>query len=174
LILGSYGLGMWVTNIAPLQEITEATLAEKVHLFTVPPTVQRVTWQFGANDYLFGQKNIETRNEPNGVVVRYYLKNATSPAPSVVITDASGREVAKLSGSGSAGINTVVWSMRPQGRGGRGEGRGRGNVVDQLAPLGEYTVTLDAGSTKLTQKAQVTKTQGWSLGVAPQVIRERR
>jgi photosystem II stability/assembly factor-like uncharacterized protein len=177
LILASYGRGLWITNIAPLQEMTDATLAEDVHLFAIPPTVQRVTWQFGANDYLFGQKNIETRNEPNGVLIRYYLKDATSAAPSVVITDASGREVAKLAGTGSAGINTVVWTMRPQGRGGRGaagDGRGRGTAVDQLAPLGEYTVTLETGATKLTRKAQVTKTQGWSVGVPAEVIRERR
>jgi len=79
-----------------------------------------------------------------------------------------------LAGSGSAGINTVVWTMRPQGRGARGEGQRRGTVVDQLAPLGDYTVTLEVGSITLTQKASVRKTQGWSLGVPAQVIRERR
>jgi photosystem II stability/assembly factor-like uncharacterized protein len=172
LILGAYGRGLWITNIAALQEITEGVLAEDVHLFTVPPTVQRVTWQFGANDYLFGQKNIQTRNEPNGMVVRYYLRTAAADAPSIVITDSNGREVAKLAGGNSVGINTVGWTMRPQGRGGRGGPRG--NVVDQLAPLGEYTVTLEVGGKRLAQKAQVTRTQGWSLGVPAQVIRERR
>jgi hypothetical protein len=43
--------------------------------------------------------------------------------------------------------------------------------VDQWAPLGEYTVTLDMGGRKLTQPARITKTQGWSLGAAPQTIR---
>ncbi len=73
-----------------------------------------------------------------------------------------------MQGRNTAGINTVIWSMRPQGA---GRGGGRGNALEQLAPLGEYTVTLDAGSTKLTQKARVRKTQGWSLAPSPRVIR---
>lgn len=171
LILGSYERGLWMTNIAPLQEMTDAMLAEDVHLFTIQPTVQRVTWSFGANDYLFGQRNIETRNEPNGMVIRYYLKSQATANPTVVVTDAGGVEVARLPGASAAGINTVIWTMRPQG-GGRGRGAGgRGTVVDQLAPLGEYTVTLDIGGKTLTQKARVTKTQGWSLGPSPQIIR---
>ena len=173
LILGSYGRGIWIANIAALQEITDTVLAEDVHLFTIPPTVQRVTWQFGANDYLFGQRNIETPNAANGMVIRYYLRTAAAEPPTVVVSDANGRDVAKLAGTGSAGINTVVWTMRPPGAG-RGAARGRGTVVDQLAPLGEYTVTLNVGGRSLTQKGRVTKTQGWSLGVPPQVIRERR
>jgi hypothetical protein len=102
----------------------------------------------------------------------------------VEVTNAAGQQVAVLQGGNAAGINTVVWSMRPQaaGRGstalttgggapGPGGGRGRGNVMEQLAPLGEYTITLDLGTSKLTQKARVTKTQGWSLAPSPQIIR---
>jgi hypothetical protein len=46
-----------------------------------------------------------------------------------------------------------------------------GSVLDRLAPLGEYTVTLTVGGKTFTQKAQITKTQGWSIGVVPQIIR---
>ena len=34
-----------------------------------------------------------------------------------------------------------------------------------------YTVTLEVGGKTLTQKAQIAKTQGWSLGPSPQIIR---
>jgi hypothetical protein len=44
-------------------------------------------------------------------------------------------------------------------------------VLDRLAPLGDYTVTLDVGGQKFTQTAQITKTQGWSIGAVPQIIR---
>ena len=94
-------------------------LAEDVHLFTIKPTVQRVTWSFGANDYLFGQRNFQTPNEPNGMLIRYYLKTAAQSA-TVAITNASGQEVARLNGPAAAGINTVVWNTRV------GDGRGRG------------------------------------------------
>jgi hypothetical protein len=197
LILGSYGRGLWVTNVAPLQELNANVLAEDVHLFSIEPTVQRVTWSFGANDYLFGQRHFQTPNEQNGMAIRYYVKNAGSGSANVVITNAAGQEVARLNGPMAAGINTVLWSTRlgggGGGRGGRagggggaggaapgaggggGGGGGRagasGTVLDQLAPLGEYTVTLDVGGRKFTQKAVIAKTQGWTIGPVPQIIR---
>ena len=173
LILGTYGRGIYVTNVAPLQEMNEALLAKDIHMFSIKPAVQRVTWSFGANDYLFGQRNLQTPNEPNGMVIRYYLKEAASSGASVVITDAEGKEVARLQGRGAAGINSVVWNTRIPGTGrGRGAAPGVRNPIDQWLPLGEYTVTLEVGTAKLTQKARIAKTQGWSLGPpAPQIIR---
>lgn len=171
LILGTYGRDIWITNIEPLQEIDAVLLAKDAHLFKIQDTVQRVTWQFAANDYLFGQRHLQTPNDPSGMVIRYYLKRPLDNPPSVVVTDAAGKEWATMRGGNAAGINTVVWTMRPPGagRGGRG---GRGNAVEQLAPLGEYTVTLDTGSAKLVQKARVTQTQGWSLAPTPSIIRK--
>ncbi len=174
LILGTYGRGLYVTNIEPLQEMNDAMMAEDVHMFQIKPVVQRVTWSFGANDYLFAQRNFQTRNEQSGVVIRYYLKDQGNTGATVVITDAKGQEVAKLPGQASAGINTVVWSTRVpgagRGRGAGGPGGGR-SALDQLLPLGEYTVTLEVGGKKLSQKASIVKTQGWSIGPSPQIIR---
>ncbi|MBZ5500438.1 MAG: hypothetical protein LAP85_28930 [Acidobacteriia bacterium] len=104
------------------------------------------------------------------MVIRYYLKDQRSGSANIIITDAKGQEAARLQGKTSAGINTVVWSTRAQGAG-RGRGAGGGNILDQWAPLGEYTVTLQIGETKLTQNARITKMQGWSLGPVPQIIR---
>ena len=109
-MLGTYGRDFWITNVGALQELTDAVLAEDVHLFSIKPTVQRVTWSFGANDYLFGQRHLQTPNEPNGMVIRYYLKTAGAGRATVVITDASNQEVARLQGTATAGINTVVWN----------------------------------------------------------------
>ena len=171
LVLGSYGRGLWVTNIGPLQELTGAVLAKDAHLFAIKPVTQRVTWVFGANDYLFGQRHFSTPNEPNGMVIQYYLKGAGTQA-TVVVADASNQPVAKLQGPAAAGINTVVWNTR-RDAGGRGGGGGRGgpSVVDLLMPLGDYTVTVEVSGTKLTGPAKIAKTQGWSLGLTPQVIR---
>jgi photosystem II stability/assembly factor-like uncharacterized protein len=179
LILGTYGRDFWITNIGALQELTPAVLAKDAHLFSVKPSVQRITWSFGANDYLFGQRHLQTPNEPNGMLIRYYLKSAASGQASIVVTDRGGQEVAQLEGPAAAGINTVVWNMRRGGGRGSGSGRGAGRGggargganLEQLAPLGDYTITLTVGQTKLTQTGSIAKTQGWALGTSPQVIR---
>jgi photosystem II stability/assembly factor-like uncharacterized protein len=173
LVLGTYGRGFWITNIAPLQQLDDAVLAEDFHLFEIAPTVQRVNWAFGANDYLFGQRHFQSPNPPNGMVINWYLK-AAAPAPArVVITDAAGAELARLEGPTRAGFNTVVWNTRKPQPGGRGGGPGRGGppILDLLAPLGEYTVSLEVAGRTLTRKATIVKTQGWSLSGGPVTIR---
>ena len=110
-------------------------------------------------------------------------------APAAV--GASLHSAARMPGTNAVGINTLMWSMRPpppnaagaaasarqggRGAGGGGAGAGGargGNPVDQLVPLGEYTVTLEVGGTKQSQKAQITHTMGWTLTKStPYVIR---
>jgi photosystem II stability/assembly factor-like uncharacterized protein len=185
LVLGSYGRDLWITNVGALQDLTPAVLNENVHLFSIRPTVQRVTWSFGANDYLFGQRHLSTPNEANGMLIRYYLKSAAATAPVIAITDEKGQAVARLQGTGNAGINTLVWNTRPtppdgEGRGGgpagRGGGRGGGATrggagLETLVPLGSYTVTLEVAGEQKTQTARIVKTQGWSIGLTPTIIR---
>jgi hypothetical protein len=175
LILGTYARDLWITNIGALEELTSAVLAKPIHLFTIRPTVQRVTWQFGANDYLFGQRHLQTPNESPGMMIRYYLQSGTRDSATIVVADSAGTEVARLRGAGAAGINTVMWSTRrPGAAGGRGGRGGSGTVLDQLMPLGRYTVTLEIGDTKQSQLAQIIKTQGWSAVPASRTIRDSR
>ena len=183
LLLGSYGRGIFVTNIAALEEMSGAMLAKEVHLFATRPAIQRVIWSYGANDYLFGQHQLQTPNEPNGMVIRYYLKTATTGPATIAIANAAGQEVARLQGRSTAGVNEVVWNMRyPGGRGGGGGrgGAGGGTTIQgpvssdpiaQWLPLGDYTVTLSVAGQTLSQKATIARTQGWSLGIRPQIIR---
>jgi photosystem II stability/assembly factor-like uncharacterized protein len=176
LVVGSYGRGMFVANIAWLEELTAKVLAEDVHLFRVRPTVQWVTWSFGANDYLFGDRHLQTPNAPNAMQIEYYLKSATSDSVVVTIADAQGGVVASLRGGTSAGIHTVNWAMRARGRGGAergrgGRGPGGGTPLDALVPPGAYTVTLHVNGRTLTQQARITGTHGWSIGPSPQALR---
>lgn len=173
LVLGSYGRGIFLTNIAPLQEMNEKMLAEEVYLFRTRPRVQRVNWAFGANDYLFGDRHILTPNEPNGIVIRYYLKSQRDDKAHITIADPYGKEIARLEGETSAGINTVVWDMRSRMAGRERISRSwrMRNVLARWVPPGEYVVNLEVGGTKLTQKVRITKTQGWSIGPFPKIIR---
>lgn len=176
LILGSYGRGIFVTNISALEEITDAVLAEDTHFFATAPTVQRVIWSYGANDYLFGQHQLQTPNEAAGMVIRYYLKTAVPGGAAVTITNAAGQEMARMQGTAAAGINQAVWNTRiGGGRGARGGGPvgppASANPIDQWAPLGDYTVTVTVGGKTMTQTAKIAKTQGWSIGLQSTVIR---
>lgn len=180
LIVGGFGRNVFVTNISALQEMSAAVLAREVHLFSIKPTVQRVTWSFGANDRLFSQRYLVTPNEPNGMLIRYFLKTERPESATVVVTNSRGTEVARLQGSTAAGINTVVWNMHAgsgspgAGRGGGARGRGPGYSPEVWVPLGDYTVTLEVGGQTYTRPARITKTQGWSLGPLPSIIREER
>jgi photosystem II stability/assembly factor-like uncharacterized protein len=178
LIVGGFGRMVFVTNVSALQQMNAEVLAKDAHLFAIKPTVQRVTWSFGANDRLFSQNNLVTPNEPNGMQIRYYLKSARTGAATVIVTDARGAEVARLPGPAAAGVNTVVWNMLAAGgpgagRGGGGRGRGPGYSPELWVPLGNYTVTLEIGGLKLSQPARITKTQGWTVGPVPSTIREQ-
>ena len=174
LVVGTYARDVWITNVAALEELADSVLARDAYLFTVPPTVQRVTWQFGANDYLFGQRHLATPNEPSGMAIRYYLRSYAADSVTIVIADSAGAEVARLHGPGSAGIHTVVWSTRRPGPN-RGSGSATrpvaGTVVDQLFPLGRYRVTLRVGLETVSQPAMIVATQGWRIGPRAETIR---
>ena len=87
--------------------------------------------------------------------------------------------MARLPGRGAAGINTVVWNMRAAADGrarrrcaGGGGAPASANPIDQWAPLGDYTVTLRGRRQDAhPDKCAIAKTQGWSLGTTPQIIR---
>ena len=172
LVVGTYGRGIWVTNVSALREVDEEVLGKDVHLFGIKPTTQRITWQMG-NDYLFGSEHIVTPNEPSGMAIRYYLRSALSGPASITIRDASGAEVASLTGGAEEGIHTVYWNMRVAegGEGGAPWGGARRGPLDQLMPLGQYTVTLEVGGVRLSQIGVIATTQGWTIPPVPAIIR---
>ena len=98
-------------------------------------TRARLVRAFAANDYLFGQRNFQTPNEPNGMVIQYHLRAESSTPAAITIANASGQEAARLSGTSKAGINTVVWSTRDRGDAeGAGARAGAGGAARQAGP----------------------------------------
>jgi len=173
LILATYGRGLYVTNIAPLQEINDGVLGEDVHLFAITPAAQLLTREnIGGGDYLFGNRHLQTPNDPNGVKISYYLKKKLDEKVKVTIADASGKELAVLEGEGAQGFNTMIWDMRLVRRGAGGVRMPRPrDPMTQLAPPGEYSVRLEAAGKTFTQKARITKTIGWPVGATPIMLR---
>ncbi len=168
LVVATYGRGLFVTNIMPLQELNENVLGQDVYLFEIKPKVQRVTGGIG-NYQLLGDSHLFTPNEPNAVVIHYYLKEKARDTVKVTVSDPYGKVLQEISGKGEAGMNAVLWDMRiprPQGQAGGFRGFGRAMVEP-----GEYVVTLEAVGKKMTKKALIPKRMGWALGPFPTVIK---
>lgn len=168
LAVATYGRGAYLVDITPLRELTAAVLGEDVHLFDIEPETQRVTSALG-NYQLLGDSHLLTPNEPNAVVVNYYLKAKADGAVKVTVADAAGTVLAELAGKGEAGLNTVPWAMRAQ-RPGQKPQPFAGFGGPRLVEPGTYTVTLEAGGRKISKPAVIRYRQGWAAGPTPVVI----
>lgn len=87
LVVGTYGRGIWVVNIWPLREMKPEIMNEPVHLFSVRPAIQKQYPVFG-NYHLTGDSHLFTPNEPDEVVIHYYLKQESGEKVKVGIYDA--------------------------------------------------------------------------------------
>ncbi len=173
LVVGTFGRGFYVADVSPLQELNEKVLAEEVYLFSIEPKAQLVVRSFGANDYLFGDRHLITPNEPNGIAINYYLKDRMDGKINIIVTDPYGQELARLPGTNLPGLNKVVWDMRRRvsAQEGLAVRRQPRDILAQWVAPGEYVVILETGTKRLTQKAKITKTIGWTIGYEAQVIR---
>jgi len=170
LVVATYGRGLFVTDITPLQELNENVLGQDVFLFEIEPKVQRIYGGIG-NYQLLGDSHPMTPNEPNAVVINYYLKEKAAAKVNIRVTDPYGKVLREINGKGEAGMNTVQWDMRvprPQGQAPGFGGFGGGAMVDP----GEYVVTLEIGDKTFTKKALIPKRMGWSLGPFLSVIKD--
>jgi photosystem II stability/assembly factor-like uncharacterized protein len=158
LVLGTYGRAIWIGDITPLQQAAPSMFAGAAHVFDIEP---RPRYGFGAigNYHLYGSKYIEVPNEPDALVINYWLREKAAGPATVTISDASGRALSELAGPAEAGLNRVLWHMRagaPQGgrRGGAGGdagaagGQGRGGAQAGPLPPGDYQIRIEvAGHT---------------------------
>jgi len=156
LVVGTYGRGIWITNIAALREFSTAIVDEEVHFFAVQPRSRRNEGAVG-NYRLLGDRHLVTPNEPNGLALVYYLKEQPKEKVTITVTDARGTTLRTLEGTTKAGINRMALELGGFNRQQPPEGdfRPRPPGESREIPPGEYEVTLQVGGRKLTQKARV-------------------
>lgn len=140
LVAGTYGRGIFITDISPLQELTAEVLARDVHLFDIEPQGRRIESGWG-NYSLYGDRHVVTPNEPNGLTIYYYLKDPAPERVRITVTDRAGTPVRTLEGESGAGINRVLWDLR--------------DAEEEWVAPGEYTVTLVSGPHTRTRTAPV-------------------
>ena len=78
LVVGTFGRAIWVTDIAPFEELTADLLAKPAHLFAVKPgTLFKTRYTYGATiEELNGDMFFRADNPPYGTEITYYLRDA--------------------------------------------------------------------------------------------------
>ena len=113
LIAATFGRGIWIANIAPLEQMDSKTLAASVNLFA-PVTAYQYGQgpAVGASANGEGQKVFNAPSPEYGANISYRLASTTRGQVHVIITDAAGDTVGNLSGPGRAGVHTVTWNFQ--------------------------------------------------------------
>jgi photosystem II stability/assembly factor-like uncharacterized protein len=177
LIAATHGRGIFIADIAALEELTPDVQAADAHLFEVQPVID---WEVGQRK-VTASTNFAGMSRPTDMGISYFLKSAVTGDVKVRVYDGA-RVVAEMDGSKNAGINTVRWNLQARrervageaaaggrgGRGGGGGGFGRGgaaagadpNFATSPADIGEYRVVLSVGGKDYSQSARIVKDPG--------------
>jgi hypothetical protein len=155
LVLGTYGRAVWVGDITALRQVTSDVLTAPFHVFEIEPRPFYGMRAIG-NYHLFGDRYLETPNEPDGLVIQYLLDAEREGDATLTVADAAGVEIATLTGPAAAGFNTVLWDMRPGAAATGNDFRSRmRRFGTPPAPPGDYQVTVTVGGEQQTVVATI-------------------
>jgi photosystem II stability/assembly factor-like uncharacterized protein len=135
LVAATHGRGIYLMDVAPLQELTPKVLTAEVHLFEIKPAL--AYRPHGPRSWA-GTKMYLGTNPPYGAEVYYYLREPVGEAPKLTITDGRGKPVAELKTAKGAGLHRVSWELRTGGA-------KAPPAAMRPVPPGEYTATLRVG-----------------------------
>jgi photosystem II stability/assembly factor-like uncharacterized protein len=161
LVVSTHGRGLWIADVAPLEEMTDTLLAEPVHLFTTAPAyLYRPRDTYPA----WGSRPFVAPNPPRGAVITYYLKDLEPDGIKLVITTAAGDTIRHLTGVGYPGLQHVTWDLtrdqpRPRELGGP-------TSRDELRRVaaGDYVLRLTLGKRQLERHIVVQEWPADRLG----------
>jgi photosystem II stability/assembly factor-like uncharacterized protein len=137
LVIGTHGRGIYVMDVAPLEQLTAKVLSAPAALLEVMPA--RLYQSRGAHGPS-GAKVFSAPNPPFGARVYYHLADASSGPVRLLVRDTRGGVVAELKGPAEAGLHRVVWPLR-----------GAGGLVSP----GEYVAELRQGERVLSTRFRV-------------------
>jgi len=101
LIVGTHGRGIYIANIAHLQQLTPALLAEKLHLFTLEPVQYSPSW---------GQQRNSWREEAEPELTVPFYTSAAGTATIQVKTE-KGVVLKELKDQSERGLNYVTYNL---------------------------------------------------------------
>jgi photosystem II stability/assembly factor-like uncharacterized protein len=146
LVIATHGRGLWVLDVAPLEELTNKVLASAAHLFEVKPAT---AFQPRGDRGLTTAGVFAAPNPAFGAAIHYYFKERPTHPVRLIIADALGNPVAVLNGTEEAGLHRVVWNLRSSVAGSPAD-------VRVLVAPGDYAVRLEVGEKVVnTRKVRV-------------------
>ncbi len=144
LVIGTYGRGIYIADIAPIKEFTAENLAKDAYLFDIEEVIRWNRLERRGEQY---GEFAKVLNPEMASTIYYYLK-AEPKSVKIVIKDLEGNLIQEMGGNSKKGLQKASWNLTkradptqqpaPGMRGGGGRGGFRGNQVDN----GTYKVTL--------------------------------
>ncbi len=147
LVVGSYGRGLWITNVSHLSELSDSVLNQRFYLFNIEPKPQfNYSQRSGWGNYqMTGDNNLTVPNQPNGLEVYYFLKNVEDKDQVLLrITDLNDKNT-DIKVSKEPGLHKQY--LR----------------TERLKP-GNYKISLLVGKSAVTKPAVVTESPVWPIG----------
>ena len=156
LVVGTYGRGIWIADISYLEEFNDEILNSNAYLFKIEAKPFRQERTFNANYQLYGTRHIKAPNEPNGIVINFYLKNKPAAPVHLSVADSSGKLLYQMDLTAAAGLNTASWNMSMRSNAGR-------RSAEKYTIPGELVITLDVAGKKLVGKTLYKGVKGWPV-----------
>jgi len=119
LLAGSYGRGMFITNINWLQHMSPEVLETDIYFFDIQskPVRNVSDAAYWGNNRLMGDNHLFTPNEPSGLRFDYWLNKELKETPEFLIYDETGQTTDTITGTNEVGINTALWQTWNQNSG---------------------------------------------------------
>ncbi len=130
MVIGTHGRGVWVSDIAPLEQLDEKAMAADAHLFEVKP----VTLLKPQKRDFAPAPGFKAPNPPTGIPVHFLTTRATVGKVEVTCTSPTGQRTGLYLGKDVPGLDACVFDVKEPG---------------------EYTITLKAGDVRQAQKVIV-------------------
>ena len=144
--IGTYGRGIYVTDIGPIKEFKPEVFQKDAYLFDIKNTIR---WnRYERRGDTLGEL-AKADNPPLGANIYYYLK-ADAQNVKLTIKDLEGNVIADLTPGSKKGLQKQFWNLTRQaggaagggGRGGGGGGGGGRGGSGGGVESGVYKVTL--------------------------------
>ena len=148
LIIGTYGRGIYIADIAPIKEFKPEVFQKDAYLFDIENTIR---WnRYERKGETLGEM-AKVDNPPVGATVYYYLK-AEAKSAKLTIKDLEGNLINEVTGGGKKGLQKVFWGLnrrvdpaqqQPGMMGPGGAGRGGRGAAQVDAGVYKITLTVD-------------------------------